>query len=49
MNLVHNSDDPAYLCIADERLVIRLKTSPHKVAKVYLVTYEGKSPMERQL
>jgi len=47
--LVHNPDDPAYLCIADERLVIRLKTSPHKVAKVYLVTDEGKRPMERQL
>jgi len=47
--LVHNPNDPAYLCIADERLVIRLKTSPHKVAKVYLVTDEGKSPMERQL
>ena len=47
--LVHNSDDPAYLCIADERLVIRLKTSPHKVAKVFLVTDEGKWPMERQL
>ena len=47
--LVHNPDDPAYLCVADERLVIRLKTSPHKVAKVYLVTDEGKSPMERQL
>jgi glycosidase len=49
VNLVHNPDDPAYLCIADERLVLRLKTSPHKVAKVYLVTYEGKKPMERQL
>ncbi|MBA7625750.1 1,4-alpha-glucan branching enzyme GlgB [subsurface metagenome] len=49
VNLVHNPDDPAYLCIADERLVIRLKTSPHKIAKVYLVTYEGKKPMERQL
>jgi len=49
VNLVHNPDDPAYLCIADERLVIRLKTSPHKVAKVYLVTYENKKPMERQL
>lgn len=47
--LVHNPDDPAYLCIADERLVIRLKTSPHKVAKVFLVTNEGKWPMERQL
>jgi len=47
--LVHNPDDPAYLCIADERLVIRLKTSPHKVEKVYLVTDEGKRPMERQL
>ena len=49
VNLVHNPDDPAYLCIADERLVIRLKTSPHKVAKVYLVTDEGKWTMERQL
>jgi len=49
VNLVHNPDDPAYLCIADERLVIRLKASPHKVAKVYLVTDEGKWPMERQL
>ena len=49
VNLVHNPDDPAYLCIADERLVLRLKTSPHKVAKVYLVTYENKKPMERQL
>lgn len=49
VNLVHNPDDPAYLCIADERLVIRLKTSPHKVAKVYLVTDEGKWIMERQL
>ncbi len=49
VNLVHNPDDPAYLCIADERLVIRLKTSPHKVAKVFLVTDEGKWPMERQL
>ncbi len=49
VNLVHNPDDPAYLCIADERLVIRLKTSPYKVAKVYLVTYESKRPMERQL
>ncbi|MBA7498943.1 1,4-alpha-glucan branching enzyme GlgB [subsurface metagenome] len=49
VNLVHNPDDPAYLCVADERLVIRLKTSPHKVAKVYLVTDEGKRPMERQL
>jgi len=47
--LVHNPDDPAYLCIADERLVIRLKTSPHKVAKVYLVTDEGKKSTERQL
>ena len=47
--LVHNPDDPAYLCIADERLVIRLKTSPHKVAKVFLVTDEGKWPIERQL
>jgi len=47
--LVHSPDDPAYLCIADERLVIRLKTSPHKVAKVFLVTNEGKWPMERQL
>ena len=47
--LVHNPDDPAYLCIADERLVVRLKTSPHKVAKVYLVTDEGKKPMQRQL
>jgi len=47
--LVHNPDDPAYLCTADERLVIRLKTSPHKVAKVFLVTDEGKWPMERQL
>jgi hypothetical protein len=45
----HNPDDPAYLCIADERLVIRLKTSPHKVAKVFLVTDEVKWPMERQL
>ncbi len=49
VNFVHNPDDPAYLCIADERLVIRLKTSPHRVAKVYLVTDEGKWPMERQL
>jgi len=47
--LVHNPDDPAYLCIADERLVIRLKTSPHKIAKVFLVTDENKWPMERQL
>jgi len=47
--LVHNPDDPAYLCIADERLIIRLKTSPRKVAKVFLVTDEGKWPMERQL
>jgi len=46
---VHNPDAPAYLCIADERLVLRLKTSPHKVAKVFLVTDEGKLPMERQL
>jgi len=49
VNFVHNPDDPAYLCIADERLVIRLKTSPHKVAKVFLVTDEGRWPMERQL
>jgi glycosidase len=49
VKLVHNPDDPAYLCIADEHLVIRLKTSPHKVAKVFLVTDEGKWPMERQL
>jgi len=47
--LVHNPDDPAYLCIANERLVVRLKTSPHKVAKVFLVTDESKWPMERQL
>jgi glycosidase len=47
--LVHKPDDPAYLCIADERLVIRLKTSPRKVAKVFLVTDEGKWSMERQL
>lgn len=47
--LVHKPDDPAYLCIADERLVIRLKTSPRKVAKVFLVTDEGRWPMERQL
>jgi glycosidase len=49
VNLVHNPDDPAYLCIADERLVIRLKSSPHRVAKVYLVTDESKWSMERQL
>ena len=49
VKLVHNPDDPAYLCIADERLVIRLKTSPHKVAKVFLITDEGKWSMERQL
>jgi len=49
MNLIHNPDDPAYLCIADERLVVRLKISPHKVAKVFLVTDEGRWPMERQL
>jgi cyclomaltodextrinase len=47
--LVHNSDDPAYLCIADERLVIRLKTSSYQVAKVFLVTDEGKWVMDRQL
>lgn len=47
--LVHNPDDPAYLCIADERLVIRLKTSPHQVAKVFLVTDEANWAMERQL
>jgi glycosidase len=47
--LVHNPDDPAYLCTADERLVIRLKTSSHKVSKVFLLTDEGKWPMERQL
>jgi len=47
--LVHNPDDPAYLCIANEHLVIRLKASPHKVAKVFLVTDEGKWSMERQL
>jgi len=47
--LVHNPDDPAYLCIADERLVIRSKTSPRKVAKMFLVTGEDKWPMERQL
>ena len=49
MNLIHNPDDPAYLCIADERLVVSLKISPHKVAKVFLVTDEGRWPMERQL
>ena len=49
VNLVHNPDDPAYLCIADNRLVLRLKVSPHKVAKVFLVTDEGKWLMERQL
>lgn len=49
VNLVHNPDDPAYLCIADERLVIRLKASPHRVAKVFLVTDESKWPIERQL
>jgi len=47
--LVHNSDEPAYLCIADNRLVLRLKVSPHKVAKVFLVTDEDRWPMERQL
>lgn len=46
---VHNPDNPAYLCIADGRLVVRLKTSPGQVASVHLVTDEGEWPMERQL
>jgi len=43
--LVHNPDDPAYLCIADDRLVVGLKTSPEQVASVQLVTDEGEWPM----
>jgi len=47
--LVHNPDDPAYLCIADDRLVVRLKTSPGQVASVQLITDEGEWSMQRQL
>jgi hypothetical protein len=47
--LIHNPDDPAYLCIADDRLVVRLKTSTGQVASVQLVTDEGEWSMQRQL
>lgn len=50
MKLYHLSHDPAYLCICDERLVIRVKASLKAIKKIFLLTNEeGKWPMEKQL
>ncbi|MBC7099197.1 pullulanase [Candidatus Bipolaricaulota bacterium] len=46
---VYDPHDPAYLCIADDRLVLRLRTAPGQVESVRLVTGQGEWPMERQL
>lgn len=46
---VHNANDPAFLSIADGRLVLRLRTMPDVVSSVRLITGEGSFPMERQL
>jgi len=46
---MYDPHDPAYLCIADDRLVLRLRTAPGQVESVRLVTDQGEWPMERQL
>ena len=46
---MHNPSDPAYLSIADGRLVLRLRTTPDVVSSVRLITEQGSWPMERQL
>ena len=45
----HDPSDPAYRCIADEKLVVRLQVAPGLVKQVDLVTDKGQWPMERQL
>jgi glycosidase len=46
----HEPNDPAYLCISNEKLVLRVKTPPGKVSSVNLIFGDGeKIPMEKQL
>ena len=47
--LRHNPDNPAYLSIADGRLVLRLRTAADVVTEIRLITDKGEWPMERQL
>jgi glycosidase len=49
LSLVHRPENPAYLCIADDRLVIRVMTLPGKVVSVRLATDRGEWEMDRQL
>lgn len=44
----HDPEDPAYLCVADGRLVVRLRTAAGQVEQVSLVTDRGTFPMVRQ-
>lgn len=44
----HDPADPAYLCVADGRLVVRLRVAAGQVEEVALVTTQGTLPMVRQ-
>ncbi|MFN3346942.1 MAG: alpha-amylase family glycosyl hydrolase, partial [Candidatus Bipolaricaulaceae bacterium] len=44
----HDPQDPAYLCVADGRAVIRLRVATGQVQEVNLVTDQGTFPMRRQ-
>lgn len=46
---IHDPSNPAYRCIADGKLVIRLQVSPGLVKQVNLITDDGQWPMKRQL
>ncbi len=45
----HDPSDPAFLCVADGKLVIRLQTARDQVESVSLVSTTGAWPMEKQL
>ncbi|KPU62585.1 pullulanase [Thermococcus sp. EP1] len=47
--LEHNPRDPAYLCVADNRTVVRFKTRPGQVQSAVLVTNLGEYNMSLQL
>jgi len=49
LGIEHDTKNPAYLSIADNRTVIRFKIHPNQIKSALLITSNGEYEMERQL
>jgi glycosidase len=47
--VTHDSKDPAYLCVSEGRLILRIKAPKGSVEGAEVVTGKGTFPMEKQL